>query len=137
MIKQRLVTDAVLARLRATGFKVGDGVAPVDAGQQYGVLEPLSFEYDGSPTHPEKTCQITYRVRAVGIDPTLATGRDGPRMDAEALADVFRATMANRAVKLEGTGWRVIRRTLYPGGTDREGPTVNVTDDWELVAVER
>jgi hypothetical protein len=135
------VTNAVLALLRGTGVTVGDGVAPeatTPPRQQYAVLEPQYVTPVGeSPLRPEKEITICFRIRSVGQDPTLATGREGPRQDAEAVADKLIAAVMDRSVKIEGPSWRVTRRRLNPVGQDREGPTVNQIDEVELTVAAR
>lgn len=136
-IARRPVTDAFLALLRTTGFAVGDGIAPDAAGQQYAVLEPLDTTADGSPFVPEREYYFGYRLRSVGQDQASTSGHTNPRMDAEGVDDALRAVVFNRGTLIQGSGWRAIRRVLLGAGTDREGPTVNVITDVQLVVVAR
>lgn len=136
-IKQRVVTNAIIARLGASGEAVGDMYAPNPAPQRYFVVEPLQPYTDGGVMLSDHSLWLEYRIRCVGTDPGLVTGRAGPRMDAEALADIARAILSDLTVKIEGATWRVTERRLVAGSVDAEGPTVNVIDDWSMLVCPR
>jgi hypothetical protein len=132
VINQRLVTDGVLAALRATGNAIGDNTAPAGAGQVYAVLEADYGAPEGG-LEPELGCWLTYRVRCVGVDRATAAGHTNPRMDAEQLAHVLRSRLLDRSQPIAGTGWSVGGRIWESSATDREGPTVNVIDDFRVL----
>jgi hypothetical protein len=140
MIDQRLVTDRLLAVLRATTIPIGDGYAPegADTMQRYGTLLHLNAGPPApTPMVPERSYWLHYRVRSVGIDRSIVGGRTGPRWDAEAGATKFRRVLLDRRTKIEGTGWRIIRRRWLGSATESDGRTVNVIDDFEFEVAPR
>jgi hypothetical protein len=136
LLDQRLVTNALLAVLRATDIPVGDGFAPVPpegdpAYQWYATLLHLNGGPAGG-AKPETEMWLEYRVRSVGVDPSKVGGRLGPRMDAEGTATRLRRTLLDRATKIEGTGWRITGREWMSSASDAEGRIVNVSDDFRF-----
>jgi hypothetical protein len=128
-VNQRLVTDALLAVLRATDETIGDGFAPPGELQRYGVLESLDARPEGG-LEPETSTWVGYRLRAVAVDRSTAPGRSsGPRMDAEQLDHILRSAVLNRDEPIEGAGFRVSGRRWESSATMVEGPTTNIVSD--------
>jgi hypothetical protein len=135
LIPQRLVTNELLAVLRATGETIGDGVAPLDAPQRYGVLMFLSASGYES-LEPEHDLWCEYRVWSIGRDPSDASGRSsGPRMDAEELAHITRSILLDRDVIISGLGWQVGGRQWLASEAQAEGDTTSVMDDYRFYCV--
>lgn len=137
---QRLVTDLLLAVLRATPVPIGDGSSPVlsDDAKRWAVLLWVDGDPQGSWPAPEHALAMTYRLRSVGRDVSVAGGRqDGARMDAEGTADLLRPILLNRRVRLQGDGFRIIGRSWTPGGSIPDGRHVNVVDDFRFLVCRR
>jgi hypothetical protein len=133
VLSQRLVTNELLTLLRASGETIGDGVAPLDAPQRYGVLMFLSASGYES-LEPEHDLWCEYRVWSIGRDPSDASGRSsGPRMDAEELAHITRSILLDREVLIEGLGWRVGGRQWLASEAQAEGDITSVIDDYRFL----
>lgn len=131
--EQRPVTDALLVALRETDEKVGDGIAPDNPPQRYGVLEALSVYTEGGVGGPEHCIWIEYRFWAIAEDKSTVSGRtSGPRMEAEHLAHLGRSVLLDRTAPITGDGWRVSGRQWISSDSSRDGRTVSVADDYRL-----
>jgi hypothetical protein len=132
IVDQRVVTDTIIDTVRDLDVQVGDGFAPLDAGQQYVVIQCMS----GAPLggmRPNRSVWWTYRFRFVGVDRSVASSRLGPRMDAQAIATKVRRHLLDHAVVIAGDGWRIGGRRWHPNGDENEGRTSNVIDDIEFL----
>jgi hypothetical protein len=139
MIDPRPVTDALLVILRAAGEPTGDLIAPpiTDTTARWWVLKPTYPEPVPNLQDPENAAWMDFTLTSVARDPSTVIGRDGPRMDAQALDHKGRLLLLDRSVIIEGTGWRINGRRCESGATLRDGSVVNVNADYSFFIVPR
>lgn len=92
-------TEAVRARLAATGYPVGLNQAPGGVAAPYYVLYPLvAAGPDGPLADPDADWVLPYQITSVGVGPEQAQG----------LADLARATLQGTPLTVSGRSiWRV------------------------------
>ena len=138
MIPAHEVSAAVLATLRAVHPAVYDLVAPTGAVAPYGILEypPGGVNVDTDIDDPERDLFWHCRIRSVGADSSAPSTIDGAREQAQRVAHRLRTALLDRAVPIAGGTWVVAAREhVADGGTDHQGPVVNVVHDFDLWVV--